>query len=888
MIREFPTKHRGRRTVLVVVAAIILILLFSISAVANFLTNIKWFESVKYISIFWTTFKAKILLWLIAFAIGLAITLLNHFFGLGKSVKNSDLEPDMKSVVFWVGLVAAVVLPLFLASSFQSGYWEEYLKAINSTSIGVSDPIFNNDIGYYMMVRPFSIGIVRTLLTFFIIITAVNGIFYFTTGIISQNHRSRVHIGILVAIVFLLLAYLHKFKVEGIVFSTRGRVFGAGFTDVHVTLPYYKILIGILVVSAILTLFFTIKKKFSKWAFSGIALYLAVVIVGAIVSSLVQSFVVSPNEIAKESEYIDYNIKYTRQGFGLDEIDVKSFEDKDTFSPELVERNAATIDNIRINDYQASLVTYNQLQGIRQYYTFNGMDIDRYMINDKLTQVFISARELDKTKVNNTHVNMLYKFTHGMGVGLNAVNEVTQEGQPNFLIKDIPPKSKVDIDIEQPRIYYGELTNDSVIVNANNIKEFDYPAGETNVETVYEGTGGVALSGINRLLFSLREGSLKMLVSNYIDNNSKIMIYRNINQRIRTVAPFLLYDTDPYITIVDGKLKWIVDAYTVSDKYPYSEPIEFKGRYVNYVRNPVKVVVDAYNGDIDFYVIDEEEPFIKVYGKIYPDLFKSADEMPDSLKEHIRYPEDLFNIQTVRYLKYHMSDTTVFYNEEDLWQIATEKYSGDIREVRPYYVLMKLPENESEEFILMRPFTPINKNNAIAWMAARNDGENYGELQVYKFPKGKLVYGPSQIESKIDQTPTISNQLTLWDQRGSNVIRGNILMIPIEDTILYVEPLYIKSDANNALPEMKKVIVAYKDRVVMTDTLYQGIEKLFTKVGIDDDITNEEELTMEELIEKAVEYLEQSKSSSGSGDWTEFGQNLDQLEDILNQLKDME
>ncbi len=883
MLKNFPKKKRAWRTVLFTAIGVGILLLLGLSGIVNFLTDIEWFKTIGYETVFWTTFRAKVLLWLIAFGTALVITLLSNFIGLGTAVRTSDLVAEGKKILFWSGLGFAVLAPLLFASFFQGQYWEEYLKAIHSSPTGMVDPIFGLDVGYFIFRRPIWMGAVSALMSYLALLTAALATIYLMTGLLPHNRAARIHIGTMVTAILGLAAYLHKFRAEGIVFSQRGRVFGAGYTDVQVVLPYYRILIGILVISAVLTLVFSIRKRFSYLALSGLGLYLITVVIGGVVAMGVQNFVVVPNEIAKESEYIAYNIDYTRKAFGLDSIVDQEFDAGYTLTRDMLERNAGTVNNIRINDPTAALNTYNQLQGIRRYYRFHDIDIDRYVLDGALTQVFISARELEKTQVPNTHVNMVYKFTHGMGVSMNAVNEVTEQGQPNFLIRNIPPVFHTDIDITQPRIYYGELTNDSVIVGAT-IKEFDYPSGEANVENLYDGTGGVSLRGINRLLFALREGNMRMLISGYVTGDSKIMIYRNIQRRVQRIAPFLTFDQDPYIVISEGRLKWIIDAYTMTDRYPYSEPIRYRGQLVNYIRNPIKVVIDAYDGTVDFYVVEPEEPFAKVYGSIYPDLLQPIDEMPEDLRSHVRYPDDLFAIQTLRYMKYHMSDITVFYNEEDLWQPATEKYMEDVQELQPYYVLMKLPGEEQEEFILMRPFTPFNKNNAIAWMAARNDGAHYGELVLYRFSKQELIYGPMQVENRIDQNPDISRELTLLDQRGSSVIRGNLLMIPIEDTILYVEPIYIQSDTQSALPEVKSIIVSYGEQIVMEDTLEKALERLF--IGETQPTAPDgEERNLSELIRRAAELLDQTRESSGEGNWVEFGRNLQELEEIIRALE---
>lgn len=884
---NFPGTLKKPKKWVVILISVIVVLIIGFTSIVSFLTDIQWFKSINYLFVFWTTFKVRMLMWLFSFLIMAVISLLNFFFGYRLVCKKEEMLDENRKIVFYSGVALTALMPIIGSIMFQGANWQGYLMAVNSTPMGITDPIFNIDVAYYMFRRPFMMSVVNALRTYVTIMGIASIAVYFLSGLLPKGRTSRIHSGILVALFFFISSYFQKFKAEGIIFSTTGRVFGAGYTDVHVALPYFRILMVILAVCAIITLIFTFRKKFSKWVFSGIALYIVVVILGGLANMIVQSIVVSPNEIVKESEYIKYNIDYTRAGFGLDDIETIYFEDKGNLTDDILKSGNETIENIRINDYTTALQTYNQLQGIRRYYKYLEIDVDRYILDGKLTQVFISARELDKNQINNTHVNMMYKFTHGMGVSMNAVNKVTSEGQPDFLIKDIPPRSTVDLEITQPRIYYGELTTDSVVVKTDT-KEFDYPSGEDNMEYFYEGNGGVPLKGINRLLFSIREGSIKMLVSGYINDESRYMMNREIRKRVIEIAPFFHYDNDPYIIIDDeGKLKWILDGYTMSNRYPYSEPVYYSNSSVNYIRNSLKVVVDAFNGDVTFYAIDPDEPFIKIYDKVYPGLITDFEDMPDDIRRHMRYPEELFRIQTERYEKYHMSNIQVFYNEEDLWEIASEKYDAGEQVVKPYYILMNLPDEEDVEFILMRPYTPVSKNNAIAWLAARNDGENYGQLMIYKFPKEKLIYGPMQIEARIDQNPTISSEITLWNQQGSRVIRGNLLMIPIKESLIYVEPLYIQSDAENALPEVKRIIVAYKNKIVMEQTLEEALIRIFEDYVAEIDPDAEiEEKTVEDIIKEASDAIERAKTASGEGDWTAFGIALDEVADLINQLEE--
>ncbi|HBB27865.1 MAG TPA: UPF0182 family protein, partial [Clostridiales bacterium] len=551
------------------------------------------------------------------------------------------------------------------------------------------------------------------------------------------------------------------------------------------------------------------------------------------------------------------------------------------------------IENIRINDKAPLNKVYNKLQGIRPYYTFNDVDIDRYVIDGQYKQVYLSARELDQSLLNEqakTWINQYLKYTHGYGVALSQVNKVTSQGQPELLLKDIPPTTNTDLNITRPEIYFGEKTNDYIIVNTDE-KEFDYPSGSDNVEAIYEGDAGIPLNFMNKLLFSIREGSYKMLISNNINSDSRIIINRNILDRVKKIAPFISYDNDPYIVInqEDGKLYWIIEGFTMSSRYPYSQPIAESN--INYIRNSVKVVVDAYNGDTDFYIVDETDPIIMTYNDIFKDLFKSIDEMPDGIKSHIRYSQEMFNIQAEMYRTYHMENSTVFFGREDTWDISKEKYLDKEQKVEPNYYMFKLPEEDDIEFLLTIPYTPQGKDNMSAMLVARNDGDKYGELLLYKFPKNKTIKGTALIESKIDQDTEISSQLTLWSQKGSNVLRGNTLIIPIEDSLLYVEPIYLQSDTQSNFPEMKMVIVVYGDKIVMEPTLEKALDEVLGEIYTPKDQNNQgidnsgvDNKSVEELIKQANDIFVDANNALKNGSWAEYGEKLNNLEKILNQL----
>ena len=691
-------------------------------------------------------------------------------------------------------------------------------------------------------------------------------------------------------VVFFIMIALNFFlKQFDLLHAHTGAVYGAGFTDVNVTLWVYRALVVLALFGAVTVVHHIRKKQFKK-IFTVPVIMIVVGVVGIGASYLVQNFVVSPDEINKEDKYLERNIEYTQYAYELDDVSVKSFAADNKLTSEDINANTETVRNIRINDYEPVNTFYNQTQSIRQYYKFNDVDVDRYMVNGKYTQTYMSMREIDEEKINDTWLNRHLKYTHGYGVTLSRVDAVTASGQPDVMIKNIPPESKVnEIQIERPEIYFGELSKDYILVNTSE-DEFDYPSGDSNKYTQYQGKAGIEMNLLNRVMFAIRERSLKILVSSNIKSDSKIIINRNVMERVNKIMPYLSYESDPYSVVADGKLYWMLDAYTTSSYYPYSEPYDGKVGGTNYIRNSVKVVVDAYNGDVNFYVVDENDPMAKTYQKIYPQLFKSVDKMPDSLKAHIRYPNTLFEIQAGVYSRYHMEDVKVFYQNEDVWDIANEIYGKDEKRMDPNYYIVKLPGEDNAEFINSIPYTPKSKQNMTALMVARNDGNHYGELVVYRFPKSKTVYGPMQIEAQINQNTEISGDFTLWSSRGSSYKRGNLFVIPIESSLLYVEPVYLEA-SNSAIPEVKRVIVAYDDKIAYEPTLGEALESLFgedanggssASTGGDDKTSGT--TSKSDWIKKASQAYDNAQNALKSGDWAKYGQYMEELENALNKL----
>lgn len=821
-----------------------------------------WFSDLGYAQLFWTPLLSKLVIQLVngtilfIFIAGTLLSIrhaivnflnerLNSRLRLVHQADQPRVDLSQRKVTVWLLIAAAVTS---FGASFVAGFtgWLEVLNFLNATNFGLSDPIYGKDLSFYFFQLPFFQTLYNAFYGPLFLLTFFTGLFYIVTGVlrfsslklwrkgaVSIAPAARRHLAFLISILLAFKAFGYYLDTYELLYSTYGHVAGAGFTDLNAVLPALKILIIISLIGVLLTalgMFF----KDPRFVSLPIAtLFILGIVLYGLFPSLVQSFIVVPNELAKETPYIEHEIAYTRYGFGLDILKEEHYAGNTPVTAEDLENERETLNNVRLNDTRPMLQTYTQKQGLRLYYKFHDIDVDRYTIDGEYRQVMLAPREMSTPDLDpkaQTFVNTRFKYTHGYGVAASFANEVTSEGLPSYAIKDVPLETEYpEFELEEPRIYYGELTEDWVVVNTE-LKEFDYPQGNTNAENTYTGKTGIKFTPINKLMLSLNHGTFRFYLSSDITSDSRILLHRDIEERVQKLAPFLSYDQDPYLVIDEGRLKWIIDAYTTSDALPYSA--SYKDQDFNYIRNSVKVVVDAYDGTVDFYAIDETDPILQTYRKIFPGVFKDISEMPDSLRAHLRYPEDLFTVQANVLKNYHMTDPTVFYNKEDAWDIAKELYAGQPQNVEPYYTIMKIPGEEKAEFVLMLPYTPASsatntRNNMVAWMAARMDGEHYGELLLYKLPKSTEIDGPLQIESRIDQDPEISKQLALWDQKGSSVIRGNLLALPVGGNFLYVEPIYLQSDKGGSIPEMKRVILAYEDKLVMEETLGEGLIKIF-------------------------------------------------------------
>jgi uncharacterized protein len=891
----------GKRTWIILSALLFLIILFS-SQVVELITDWLWFQEVGYENVFTITLWAQLKMALL-FGLAFFVIFYGNLFAAMRLtsrlpvidqegwIQISKLEIANRPLQLLI-LIGALVFALF-AALVGSSQWENFLRFYNVSFFGVTDPLFQRDIGFYVFRLPFLNDLYAWLMFVLIFTTISTAFLYFVRRAfhfalprtLQAAPAARVHLSILLALIFFLAIFGLWLAQSGLLFVKRGVVFGPGYTDVTTQLWVLKGLMGLAFLCGVAFLGFALKLNWRYPVFA-VLFFVAFLVIGrGIYPATVQSFKVVPNEIVLEKPYIEKNIQFTRLAYRLNDIEDKQFPVEENLTREDLKRNDLTIKNIRLWNHDPLLQTYSQLQEIRTYYKFGGVDNDRYQIDGEYRQVMLSPRELSYASLPSpTWVNEHIEYTHGYGAVMSPVNRVSKEGLPEFFIKDIPPASTINIKISRPEIYYGENSNDYVFVRTNR-PEFDYPVGNKNVYSKYEGKGGVPLSFLKKLLFAVRFGSFTMLLSDDITPSSRIMYYRQIKDRVARIVPFAALDSDPYLVISpEGRLLWFLDGYTMTGLFPYSEPTPSMG---NYIRNSFKAVVDAYDGSVKLYISDEKDPIIQTYARIFPGVFKKLGDMQPELQKHIRYPSKMLSIQARMYRAYHMQDAQVFYNKEDLW--ATP--AGVDQEMEPYYTIMKLPEEQKEEFILLLPFTPSKRDNMSAWMGARCDAPNYGKVIVYLFSKDKLVYGPQQIEARINQDTAISKELSLWNQRGSQVIRGGLLAIPIEKSILYVESLYLAAEKGQ-LPELKRVILAYGNSIVMEENLELALQQLFGGEMMREKEIGRTAATMSAGVntdrKRALEALSHYRKAQDflrKGDWGAYGEELRKMDDILRSIE---
>jgi uncharacterized protein len=910
-----------RQTVITSILLIGILCLTLSKTLVHILTEIWWFNMVGFSEVFLTRLTWQILIWGVTFVVYTLFLWVNYRMSVRRTqhnsfrfFENSPLADYADTFANYLALVFIVITAL-IAGFASAEAWETILKFFHPTNFGNRDPIFGQDIAFYVFKLPLYEFTWNWLFYLLILGLVVSVVVYILKGslILNGNPRNTIiskiktHLSLLIAGIAGLIAINFWLKRYNILYSTSGSVFGAGYTDIYGRLFAYSVM-SILALAFLFLLLISIRRKSFTLPISGVTLFVvALFLLEGIYPWLLQQFIVEPNELVKEKPYIANNIKFTKNAYLLSEVQKQNYAAQAQLNRQVLQENQPTIRNIRLWDYRPLLSTYHQIQEIRLYYQFKDVDVDRYKLDGNYEQIMLSAREMVHSQLPQearTWVNQRLKYTHGYGLVMSPVNQVTSDGLPELYIKDIPPVSKVDLQLKQPAIYYGEGTDDYIFTGTKT-QEFDYPVGNENAYTTYNGKGGVPMPSIwHRLAYAYDLGSLQTLISNYFTNQSRIHYHRQITERVKHIASFLRFDSDPYIVVINGRLQWILDAYTVSDKYPYSEPVArvknaaeiFKGENteqilndnINYIRNSVKVLLDAYDGTMRFFVIDETDPILQTYRKIFPHLFEPKTAITPEVKEHFRYPLDLFKIQTQMYLSYHMSNPEVFYNREDLWRFPMQTYEGNQQIMEPYYVIMRLPGEAKEGFILILPFTPANKDNMIAWMAARSNGQDYGKLLLYEFPKQKLVFGPRQIEARIDQSPEISQEFTLWNQAGSKVIRGDLLVIPIEQSLLYVQSVYLRAEQGE-LPELKRVVVAYDKNVVMKETLDKSLAAIFggtqfSGVQVEKSPTVLGTGVSPNLAKSAWETYQKAQNSLRQGNWAEYGRYQKELSDILQKL----
>jgi uncharacterized membrane protein (UPF0182 family) len=916
----------SRRFAVVSVIALMFVLLTIVPTFVGFVTDLFWFREIGYQTVFITELTTKVGLFVFAGLVTYAFLALNARLARSGPSRvpvlwrmSPELPPvDVAASLSKVATPLVFVLALLFALG-AAGSWMDLLRFINRTAFGVTDPVFGRDVGFYVFVLPAMATLLGSLRSLVILTLFGVVILYILRGRISlppqritlSSPADRHVAALLVAYLFLTALQIWLVRIPELLYSNTGPLVGASYSDLNARLPALHAVAGTAIIGIGLVIYGMLRGKIVWFTLMAAVAYLIVsILAGGIYPYMVQRFVVAPTELTRELPQLRSHINATRQAWGLANVETRDLTGDAGLTLDDIRANAATIQNVRLWDRAPLLQTFGQLQEIRTYYDFISVDDDRYVIDGRYRQVLLSPRELNAGSLpKRTFINQHLTFTHGLGLTLGPVNEVTVEGLPVLYIKNLPPVSTVSLKVTRPQLYFGELTDEHVFVNTRQ-PEFDYPSGNEDVYTRYRGTGGVRVGGfIKRALLAMRFGALNILFSGDIGSESRVLYNREIKGRVRQAMPFMRFDSDPYLVIDNkGELYWMVDGFTSTNRYPYSQELDDG---TNYMRNSLKVTVDAYNGTLAAYVADPSDPLIRTYARIFPGIMKPMSAMPADIRAHIRYPRDLFRVQAGLYATYHMNEPKTFYNREDQWQIPStpDQKEDDDRFMR--HLVMRLPEEKEAEYIYMAPFTPRQKNNLAAWMVARNDGANYGHLRVYRFPKQSLVYGPLQITSRINQDTEISRELTLWDQRGSQVIKGELLVIPIEEALIYVQPIYLRAEGGQ-IPELKRVVVAFQDRVVMSETLESGLTRLFAGQGriatqpVAGAIPSAADTTRASaapaapagtppvagaptapsgsLLREAQDHYSRAMAAQRSGDWATYGQEIQRLGDVLRRL----
>lgn len=902
-----------RKLVVPLLVALFIVALLLLPALSRLITEWWWFGEVGYRVVFTNELVTRFGLFLGGGMITTGVLYLN----LRVAQRGMMVHPVLRRAgealphVNVPVLLRTLSLPVAIGFGLLGGLagssaWDTVLQAAHITPFGISDPIFGRDIGWYVFTLPAieaALGLLFALmmlsLLFIVPLYVLRGDILSRPPTLRLHRTAGIHLAILLGAMFLLTAIrLWVVDTAGLLYSSTGPLVGASYTDLHAGLPTIRFTAVLALLAGVVVIVGALKGKLPRYGLMAMGGYFAAALLGrGLYPAAIQKFVVAPTELTRETPFLTHHIAATRQAWGIDSVDTRELDGEATLTLADIRDNAPTIENVRLWDRQPLLETFGQLQEIRTYYDFVSVDDDRYMIDGKYRQVLLSPRELNVASLpTRTFINEHLTFTHGMGVTLSPVNQVTVEGLPVLFIRDLPPVSDVSLQVTRPQIYFGELANEYVFVGTRQ-REFDHPSGEANVYAAYEGTGGVPVTSLlRRLVLAIRFGSTKILLSGDITNESRILFHRNIRERASRAFPFLRFDRDPYMVVADdGTLHWILDAYTSTTRYPYSSRLTDG---TSYMRNSVKVVLDAYHGSMRAFVVDPGDPLIQTWGKVFPGIFEPMDAMPADLRRHIRYPDELYRVQATLYTTYHMEAPVDFYHREDQWQIpAVTRADGSTPFMR--HLVMRLPDEDEAEFIYMVPFTPRGKDNLAAWMVARNDGDVYGTLRVYRLSRQSLVFGPTQITNRINQDTEVSRQVTLWDQAGSRVIRGDLLVIPIEQSLLYVQPLYLQAEGGK-IPELKRVVVAYQNQVVMRETLDGALSELFggssaTATDRARDVTlpvaagtappgtalNAE---IRALVEEARQRYEAAMEAQRAGDWARYGDEIKRLGELLERL----
>jgi uncharacterized membrane protein (UPF0182 family) len=900
--RRFPTR-------LLVVLALVLLLFLGSTPLVVLYTDWLWFQEVGLTQVFRTEVTVKLALWLGAGLFAAAFLYANLRLahrGLAIDPLRVPAGPSGRPLDL-VGLARRVSIPVVIfvaviAAFSASSAWLQALQAMHAVPFGEADPLLGRDIGYYVHRLPVVAGALSLVSALTILSLLLSAASYWVRGeIVLPPPKLRVdpaagrHLGALGALLLLVTAaQIWLVRVPGLLWSETGPLVGASYTDIHARLPALRVLAVVAVLGAAWIVAGAVRRRVAWHAAMAVVAYFATWLLGTVVIPAgLQKLVVAPTELTIETPQIARHIAATRRAWGLDAVEVRDISGEATLELADIRDNRQTIENVRLWDREPLLQTFGQLQEIRTYYDFVSVDDDRYWIDGAYRQVMLSPRELNPASLPiRNFINERLTFTHGMGITLAPVNQVTLEGLPVLFIKDLPPASSVSLQVTRPQIYFGELTSHYVFVNTRQ-QEFHYPSGEQNVFSRYAGRAGVTVGGIGRrLLFAMRFGSRDILLSRDITRDSRILFHRSITDRARLAFPFLRFDGDPYLVITSaGELKWILDAYTSSRLYPYAQRLPDG---TNYMRNSAKVVIDAYDGDVTAYISDPHDPIIQTLSRAFPGVLRPLEEMADDLRRHLRYPEDLYRAQVGLHSTFHMTDPQTFYNREDQWQIPTW---GQDRRASPFMrrIVMRLPGEEREEFIFMTPFTPRGKDNLAAWMVARSDGEHYGKLAVYRFPKQSLVFGPQQVVNRINQDTEIARQISLWDQRGSQVIRGELLVIPIGEALLYVQPVYLRAEGGR-IPELKRVVVAYQNRVVMEETLEEGLGLMFggtvprTVLAADGAPLEPPAAAaagdprLAEVLRQIQEAYDRALAAQRAGNWAQYGAEMERIGELLRRV----